>query len=132
MTETFLRVSDVADEIVQSYLHRLTHRIESDRIKEAWYRVTPGAGAILPIDDGESVAINPVFEVLISVTEPTSGLSQALAEAATDMSGRVRVMADAVLDGEMTGIDIESGAWRVTDVPRGGIIPTIQQTALSV
>lgn len=131
MTETFVRVSDVADELVQSFLHRLTHRFAADYIKEAWYRVLPGSSATLPVEDGATIDIRPVFEVLVSVSEPVTGLSRALAEAASDMSGNLRLMADAVMDGQLTAIDLEQGSWRVAEVPRIPL-PVNTQEALSV
>ncbi len=130
MTGTFLHVSDVADEIVQSYLHRLTRRIGNEHIKEVWFRVVSGS-FVLPLDSRTTVIDTPIFEVLISVSEPMSGLSSALAGAATEMRGKLRVMPDAVMDGDLTSADLESGGWCQTDVPRV-VSPVPAQEALAL
>ena len=122
MTEPVLRVADVADEIVHSYLYRLASLVELDLISEVFFRVTPGRSSI-PMEIGLIHPVEPTFEVLVFVSRSSPGLAGKLSQAASAMAGNVRVLPEAALAGEWTREDLERGQWKqvampVTNVPQ--------------
>lgn len=95
MTEA-VRLSDVAESIVQTYLYGVVSRLsESSLPQDAWFRVT-AQRTVLPIDENTEGTIEPVFEVMLVVDGPSENVAQVITEAAAELPGRVTVMPRAV------------------------------------
>jgi hypothetical protein len=112
----FAPVADVAEEIVHSYLQRLVRLIDEDLLESAWFRITPGR-TDSSLELGEVVRVEPVFEVLIFVQEPSPSLTPAMMEAAASMQSRIVVMPEAALAGEWSTDDLKRGDWKHVQLP---------------
>ncbi len=119
MAEAAMRVADVADAVVASYLYRVVARLPAEhQPAEAWFRVTSGSSQI-PLEIGETTTVvDPNFEVTVVTTKTTSGLLAILTRASAEMEGRIRVLPSAVLAEHFSTEAYETKGWKKVPVPR--------------
>lgn len=98
MPEPAMRVADVADSVVASYLYRVVARLPKEsQPSEAWFRVTTGSSQI-PLAHGETTTIvDPNFEVIVITDKTIPGLLTILTRASAEMEHPVRVLPAAKL-----------------------------------
>lgn len=118
MSEAAMRVADVADAVVASYLYRVVARLpKASQPLEAWFRVTTGSSRI-PLEIGETTPIvDPNFEVAVVTAETVPGLLSTLTRASAEMEGRIRVLPSAVLEDEFQPESYEASGWKRVPVP---------------
>ncbi len=118
MAEAAMRVADVADAVVASYLYRVVARLPAEhQLAEAWFRVTTGSSPI-PLELGEATpVIDPNFEVTVVTTKTISGLLAILTHASAEMEGRIRVLPSAVLAEHFSKEAYEAKGWRQIPIP---------------
>jgi hypothetical protein len=119
MPEPAMRVADVADAIVASYLYRVVARLPHDsQPTQAWFRVTSGSSHIT-LEMGEATpVIDPNFEVRVVVEDTTPGLLAVLTRASAEMEEPVRVLPSARLASDFSA-DAHLGAgWKQVAIPQ--------------
>lgn len=118
MPEAAMRVADVADAVVASYLYRVVARLPKEsQPSEAWFRVTSGSSQI-PLELGEPTpVIEPNFEVTVVTNKTTPGLLAVLTRASAEMEGRFRVVPSASLSEHFFGETYEAKGRKRVPVP---------------
>lgn len=109
-------VADVADEIINSYVHRLIELIDEDLLSSVWYRVTPGRSRT-SLELNEVVQVEPIFEVLIIVNDASPSLSRAMSEAAASMQSSIVIMPEAAMIEEWSDAELKRGDWKHVALP---------------
>lgn len=119
MPEAAMRVADVADAVVASYLYRVVVRLAPDHYpSQAWFRVTSGSSQI-PLEIGETTpVVDPNFEVTVVTEKTVPGLLSVLTRASAEMEGRIRVLPKAILVDEFSSEDYRSTGWKRVPVPK--------------
>jgi hypothetical protein len=113
-----MRVADVADAIVASYLYRVVARLPREsQPSEAWFRVTSGSSRI-PLEMGETTpVIDPNFEVAVVTSKTVPGLLTVLTRASAEMDGPIRVLPSAILASDFSSEGYEAKGWKRVPVP---------------
>ncbi|MEX1124270.1 MAG: hypothetical protein WEE53_01270 [Acidimicrobiia bacterium] len=118
MSEAAMRVADVADAVVASYLYRVVARLPKEsQPSEAWFRVTSGSSRI-PLEIGETTpVVDPNFEVTVVTAKTVPGLLTVLTRASAEMDGPIRVLPSAVLSEDFSSETYEKKGWKRVPVP---------------
>ena len=113
-----MRVADVADAVVASYLYRVVARLpKENQPSEAWFRVTTGSSQI-PLELGETTLIvEPNFEVTVVTNQTVPGLLAILTRASAEMEQPIRVLPSALLSAQFSSESYEAKGWRRVPVP---------------
>lgn len=118
MPEPAMRVADVADSVVASYLYRVVARLPKEsQPSEAWFRVTTGSSQI-PLAHGETTTIvDPNFEVTVISDKTIPGLLAILTRASAEMEHPVRVLPAAKLAEHFPVEVYEAKGWKQVPIP---------------
>lgn len=113
-----MRVADVADAVVASYLYRVVAKLPKEsQPSEAWFRVTTGSSQI-PLEPGETTEIvDPNFEVTVVTERIVPGLLSVLTRASADMERPVRVLPAAKLSEHFPSEIYEAKGWKRVPIP---------------
>ena len=113
-----MRVADVADSVVASYLYRVVARLPKEsQPAGAWLRVTTGSSQI-PLAHGEPTTIvDPNFEVTVVTEKSIPGLLSILTRASAEMEQPVRVLPAAKLAEHFPIETYEAKGWKRVPIP---------------
>lgn len=125
MQQATVRVADVAESIVATYLYGVVGRLQESSLPvDSWFRVTTGMSSI-PLEYGAITEVeDPSFEVIVVVESPWNGLLKTLTDAAAEMPGRVTIMPKALLEDAVSKEELIAKGWKQTPLPRlPGVTP---------